>query len=480
MEKVNYVFFECITEHEILAKNIISRHSGESSIIFMTLPDSKVSEKQKKLPSNFSIVEYSDKVLTKLIKGGNSHFFFLSKNADRNVSLAFELMGKVKTLGLSTKDVSIFIYPNWENIESFVSDRQRDLSAHFNVKYINLVDLCANAFLERYKPVDYMKFNSDTCEALEDFNMAIVGFNPVTMGTMFKVYTQARFEKSHFNLDIYDIVASAKCRDFTKRYWGFCKDAKVSFIDIAKCSEVKNALKKNLSKYKLLIVDFDDDEMNSEILKELQESIFEQNLTEITVASFIRNPTSELLDSDRYPSLLIFGQNETIYNLDAIVYENYIKSGKLVNDYYNSTKSDPLKVKNWLGMTNFEKGSNISVADFNYTFVKLIGRDIFSKFKSSDEFKKWLHSDSKKCEVLSRTEHLRWNAYLYSNGWDVLPLEGEVMAQNKDEARKLHTCLVDFDDLDAVSKMFNEDYKKYDTDNVELVYEIFYVLNPKQ
>ena len=220
-----------------------------------------------------------------------------------------------------------------------------------------------------------------------------------------------------------------------------------------------------------------DDTQNSAFAKDVQEKIIEGNLTDLTVAPYISSPAGEFFDSDLYPSIIVFGRLESIYNPDAIILESYFRSGRYVNDYYNSTKKDAVKMRNWIGMSEFEKGSNISVADFNYTFVNLIGKGVFSKFKSSEEFKKWLHDNPKKFEALSRTEHLRWSAYLYSNGWDCMPLENQIMVENKNSKEKKHSCLVPFDELEKVSEMFNEDYKKYDADNVEIIYEIYKMLN---
>ncbi len=473
----NYIFSEYVSEHDMLAKDIISRFGSDANIVFMDL--SNLEDKNNKIEVSYKYqdIKFSDKALKKFLANPNTHFFFLSKNADHNVSLAFKLMEKIKELKLPTTQVSIFVYPNWENIESFVVGKQRDMSSHFDIKYVNLIDLYANAFWKKYKPVDFVKFNAETCEAEEDFKMAIVGFNKVTRGAMFKIYTQARFEKSEFGLDVYDVSASAKGESFKKRFPGFAKDITLNFIDLNKFLEAESVIVGNLSKYKLLIVDFGDDLKNCEFLRNIQTVILENDLFDVTVASFVKYPDSDLMDSELYPNILLFGQSETIYNSESIILESFIKSGKLVNDYYNSTKKDSMKIKNWIGMSNFEKGSNISVGDFNYTFVKLIGRENFAKFNSTQDFEQWLLENPKKFDVLARTEHLRWNAYLFSNGWDVMPLESEIMPFNKDESKKLHTCLVPFDELDAVSAMFNEDYKKYDADNVKIVYDIFKLLN---
>ena len=58
-----------------------------------------------------------------------------------------------------------------------------------------------------------------------------------------------------------------------------------------------------------------------------------------------------------------------------------------------------------------------------------------------------------------------------------MPLENQIMVENKNSKEKKHSCLVPFDELEKVSEMFNEDYKKYDADNVEIIYDIYKMLN---
>ena len=472
----NYVFFDDNPEHRTFAKNVDKYFTKDAKITFIISKNSQKGDTET-LPARYDVMDFSDKTLKKLLEDKNSRFFFISKNADRNVYLAFSLMETAKKFDIQTKDISIYIAPNWDNIEAFILDKQRRMLRHFDVKLINIANLAAHTLSEKYKPVDHIEIDTETCGAKEDFRVAVLGLNHITREAMFKIYTQGRFENSKFILDVYDVGSEAKSLAFKSKYPGFVRDVDINFYDYGRFIDAIDAVKLNLSKYKLLIVDMGDDTQNSAFAKDVQEKIIEGNLTDLTVAPYISSPAGEFFDSDLYPSIIVFGRLESIYNPDAIILESYFRSGRYVNDYYNSTKKDAAKMRNWIGMSEFEKGSNISVADFNYTFVNLIGKGVFSKFKSSEEFKKWLHDNPKKFEALSRTEHLRWSAYLYSNGWDCMPLENQIMVENKNSKEKKHSCLVPFDELEKVSEMFNEDYKKYDADNVEIIYEIYKMLN---
>ena len=92
-------------------------------------------------------------------------------------------------------------------------------------------------------------------------------------------------------------------------------------------------------------------------------------------------------------------------------------------------------------------------------------------------------------ENLAKTEHLRWWAFQFSEGYRVMPREiWEARAEahlkekkekgssririGKDPEHLLHACMIEWDELDELSRRENEvtggsvDYKQMDRDNV--------------
>ena len=95
-------------------------------------------------------------------------------------------------------------------------------------------------------------------------------------------------------------------------------------------------------------------------------------------------------------------------------------------------------------------------------------------------------------ENLAKSEHLRWCAFHYTCGYDVMEKEefirrvknyqDEIMKLGssrikvtKDSGKMLHVCLVDWDELDEISEIENsitngnKDYKASDRANVDMV-----------
>lgn len=75
------------------------------------------------------------------------------------------------------------------------------------------------------------------------------------------------------------------------------------------------------------------------------------------------------------------------------------------------------------------------------------------------------------CWKLARYEHRRWNAFHYARGWTVLPVEELTEEERERRAtkraeEKRHTCLVAWDELDALPQSEPGILKRYDYENV--------------
>ena len=99
------------------------------------------------------------------------------------------------------------------------------------------------------------------------------------------------------------------------------------------------------------------------------------------------------------------------------------------------------------------------------------------------------HPSEKMLENLGKTEHLRWNAFHFANGyramsdeefeanaaeWRRCQEEGipSTVRIARDTAARTHACLISWDELDALSFKVSAvtgrsvDYKQYDINNV--------------
>ena len=92
----------------------------------------------------------------------------------------------------------------------------------------------------------------------------------------------------------------------------------------------------------------------------------------------------------------------------------------------------------------------------------------------ADRFEQMLKSGgSEMLDRLAKVEHLRWNAFIRSEGYrnadiDTMEAYASVVGHQRDDLSKLHPCLVEWDQLDDVSAAYNhlmhaqKDFKESD------------------
>ena len=137
---------------------------------------------------------------------------------------------------------------------------------------------------------------------------------------------------------------------------------------------------------------------------------------------------------------------------------------KSLNDYYNQT--NPKNAVQWNELSEFTKSSNRSVWLAAGAKLFTLGLEIVDINDPRPEFDFNTLSEDEKL-LAAQEEHLRWNAFHIVNGWTRLTIEeAKTYEQSKKirkiEEKKKSLSLVDWDELDDVSKYLGEDVKSYD------------------
>ena len=115
---------------------------------------------------------------------------------------------------------------------------------------------------------------------------------------------------------------------------------------------------------------------------------------------------------------------------------------------YNGTpETDKARDAEWRALNTFTRYSNISAADYHGVQLKMLDGQTLT-----DE----------KLEWLAELEHIRWCRYHYLNNWrHGTPENGK----NKDNARRIHTCLVPY-------SLLSEAEKEKDRENIRLLMKL--------
>ena len=169
-------------------------------------------------------------------------------------------------------------------------------------------------------------------------------------------------------------------------------------------------------------------------VKGLKESLTLNNLFKETYIFLLQRESSIINNKFIIP----FG-SFSILNTTQIIFDEELDQKAInIHNYYRSL----YEMEPWEELSLFKKNSNRMQAE--HINIKL--RGIGWNQKSFKDYDKFLEQNSELVKKWSRIEHLRWNAFHYINGWEY--------SEQRNDAKKLHNCLVDFE------KLSPEDQKK--------------------
>lgn len=184
----------------------------------------------------------------------------------------------------------------------------------------------------------------------------------------------------------------------------------------------------------------------------------------------------ELKRKGNYGNIELFGDEIRIMTAETIIDGSLDSAAIAVNKFYNGGKDDYYTKRTIEQQSNKYFGLNIP------TKLTLLGLEMCAinavGVMTTADFKLYVGD---RIEDLARQEHARWNGFHFANGyktWDLNDIP-DGYAKTKCEEKKLHACLVTYDELDAVSDRFAEKvkdvaygYKGYDIMLVERIPDI--------
>ncbi|PLS02337.1 NAD-binding protein [Neobacillus cucumis] len=173
----------------------------------------------------------------------------------------------------------------------------------------------------------------------------------------------------------------------------------------------------------------------------------------------------------KYHNLHLFGNHDMILTYDYVINDQLEDLAKKVHESYQKSKEleSNTKQKEWRELSTFTKESNRNQITHAFTKLMLLGLKAVPVYEESKsglgavtelEFK----AEAKKLlEPIAEAEHKRWNIFHFLRGWDILE---DISNGIKDTDKKLHGCLVTYNDLMKIYELTGEDYQKYDRDVV--------------
>ncbi|MFA9558113.1 hypothetical protein ACERII_12455 [Evansella sp. AB-rgal1] len=197
------------------------------------------------------------------------------------------------------------------------------------------------------------------------------------------------------------------------------------------------------------------------------------------VSKWLHEHKNEYVSIKRYIFL------REILNSEYILDEKLQTLAKAAHDNYQQYKEELGLQPDlpWEQLDVFTQESNRSQMLHNDTKLMLLGLkkiplSVAQRNGASDEViatnEEYLTFIEQYVDKLAQIEHNRWNAFHYLRGWDTLPIKEVTKTYRKDSNRKLHACLVSWNELDLVREKTGTDFKKYDRNTIENLFQYYY------
>lgn len=349
------------------------------------------------------------------------------------------------------------------------------------IKPFNLHRLIAEKALDEYPLFDGYEDKLRDKE-YESLHLLFVGF-----GQTGRHMAIQAVERSHFmNERLLNITVLDKESEIVKSQWDISYPKSDKFVNIkfekfdTERETIYGLKKQCLCNYTHIFICLNDDFQNLKqgmdlIRNDVPIPIYLKMSEEGRISDWLQKDTSQ------FSNLHLFGDIQSILNYNTVINAKEEELAEKSHKVYQENST--VKIKNWSELSTFEKESNRN--QFNHAFVKLmlLGLQVVKKDDireshitvSEEEFKEILASEDEvfgsKLELLAFTEHERWSAFHYTRGWDTLKEISE--GNRKNPEKKLHGCLVPYDELDRISEIVGEkrDFKENDKNVVNILYK---------
>jgi hypothetical protein len=427
--------------------------------------------------SNDSKSKFIQKLhLASKVLNNTSHLFFLSDGEELNMSLAHSVMEEINSLA-AKKPITFHIRTVSAEFEDIYQENFVNLPTNISVNLVNLPEIASRELIFKYNPVDWVKKDTQKAVVTSNFTVLIIGFGQTGNSVLKKLVENTQFIGSKFHAIVVDKDMSSKKGRFKVFHPGLISNYKIDLIetspDMAEFYDILSEYKDQLD---YIVLTPNEENQNIRNAIEIQQYLLKIATKNIRIIARVNDSNKYNLPHGASEQIRIvtFGREKDTFSENIVVRGDLEKSAKKIHEYYNSKKKSEDKQQSWNELSKIKQLSNISAANSIYTKLRLAGLTIqnIKQCETADNFVDTLGKG--RIDNLAITEHLRWNALHFANGWNTWKLADipKNAASNKNEQKKLHACLVDWNDLALVKERFNEDYYSYDYENVVRIFEL--------
>jgi hypothetical protein len=406
--------------------------------------------------------------------GGRKLTVFCLKDPESNALFAENLLTALQGAGIPSSQTELSILVDNESAGEELQASQLPGQERFGFGSVHAVEsasLAARLMIRTFPP--YRRITFDGCgNAQEDMEVLVVGFGLTGQAVLRHLIMNGMFNGSRFHATVIARNYSEAAGSFFYRYPGLRSGVSIDFVeDNARSVRVYSTLEEKGKDLKYVAVCTGSEKENREIAGELSAMLRVLGSKAVVVQVThrgVRTYAGELRAELFTPDVLLGTQ------LDAMA--------KVINHRYHLAEGRTAE-EDWDNCDYFSRMSCRASADFLNALLRSVGLNRRTALETGWE------PEGEVLESLSRTEHLRWNAFHYAMGYQTMPDEvyrqraemarrqteeqgSSDIRPGKDAVRRLHACLVPWDELDEVSRRESEvsgktvDYKEMDRENI--------------
>jgi len=413
------------------------------------------------------------KVLEDKIKEAETHLYFLTEDEDWNIITAHQLIQELQELPIKNM-VRIHVSTNTESAFRQFFEWSRMDSNGIHISLHNHATIIARELIYNHNPIDSIDINTDKAIANSDFNALILGFGQIGNEILRKLIEHGQFVGSEFHATVLDKCMSTLKGRFEYLYPGAVSNYDLNFIQAeVGHSDFYTVIKNKINSLNYIVIALGDDKLNMQTAMDILKMDRKNNHNFKILVQISNNNYYKNLPEQNLNNIIIFGRDNEIYTEKVIVQGELEYKGRKIHEVYSRQFN---LTKTFDDLDLFKQLSNISSAEHLNTKLKLVGltEEKVKLFPNKKAFLDSLTNTQK--YNLSYGEHLRWNAFHFSNGWSTLDAknlpDNPDYSDRQNEQTCQHVCLVDWNSLIQLSKILNEDLQHLDMITVENIYDL--------
>ena len=495
-----YFVFSQINENALALAAGIQKQPGRKTLIFCDTKgtDKNLITQAKKLGG---IVLYKGCTALKLRRRKHYDFFLISGDEDRNLLLAEAMIAKHADTKKAAVCINAFVESgtNVNFLEHVL--KSKGSSTNLELRCIDEIALFCNHLIYSY-PLFHTKGS-------KTISVAIVGCGRTGMRMLKTAYWAGQIDGYELKIRVYDKEARAHQEEF----WNQCPDLKndpaIRFIpaDVSAYHFREQLLSpENSGDATYIVVAMGNDGLNLSIADEMYRiyrqhtdftdermpEIFARVRSQIKSAPYFENPG--FLDSRH---IHLFGTTASIFS-DKTLFDTDLENLAFgVHLAYDDKLDTPAHTEAYRNLTKAFKTGEYNRRSSMATALHIPAKlHMCGKIPDTDKhiltaeniqiFADCIAADKDLTERLAINEHVRWNAFCRTEGYQTATAEqmhryAPEVDSHKDKLSMLHPCITDWDALDDIQQQYNatygknENFKKSDRDIVNNIPKIWAV-----